>query len=147
MKKQFLEFLLFLIATASVAPAQITNPPLRSTDKTVLAASLTIATNGNDANPGTQEQPLATLEGARKAVRNLKKTTGLPTGGVTVWIHGGTYPLSKNFILEAEDSGSSGAPVVYRSYPGEKVILTGGRSISGFVPYKDQILKTDVSTQ
>jgi Right handed beta helix region len=136
-----------LIATASVAPAQITNSPQKPSDQSVQTTSFSIATNGNDANPGTQELPLATLEGAREAIRNLKKTSGLPAGGVTVWIHGGTYPLSKTFTLGAGDSGTSGAPVVFRSCPGEKVALTGGRSISGFVPYKDQILKTDVSTQ
>ena len=136
-----------MIAAASAALAQVTDSPQRTPEQTFQIASFAIATYGNDANPGTQEQPLATLEGAREAIKKLKKTSGLPAGGVTVWIHGGTYLLSKTFTLGADDSGAKGAPVVFRSCPGDKVILSGGRPISGFVAYKDQILKTDVSTQ
>ena len=83
----------FFIATASVSHAQFTNSPQKPPDQAVQAASFTIATNGDDKNPGTQQQPFATLEGARGAIRNLKKRSGLPPGGVTVWIHGGIYPL------------------------------------------------------
>lgn len=90
------------------------------------------------------ERPWATLEGARNAVRTLKKNQGLPTGGIVVWLQGGTYRLSQTFVLNTEDSGATGAPLIFRACPGQKVILTGGLSISGFVPYKDQILKTDV---
>ncbi|RMD84775.1 MAG: PDZ domain-containing protein [Lentisphaerae bacterium] len=44
---------------------------------------------------------------------------------VTVWVHPGTYHFSRTFRLEAEDSGSAGAPIIYRAVPGAEVILKG----------------------
>ena len=106
-----------------------------------------MATNGNDSNNGSKERPFATLERARDAVRQLKKESGLPSDGVTVWVRGGTYPLAKTFSLGSEDSGAPGSPVAYRAFPGEKVTITGGRSITGFTPWKGEILKADVASQ
>ena len=42
---------------------------------------------------GGSDGPFATLEAARDAVRALKRS-GLPEGGVTVWIRAGTYRRS-----------------------------------------------------
>ena len=52
---------------------------------------LYVSPQGNDANPGTRENPLSSLEGARDAIRHLRKDDGLPDGGITVWIGAGTY--------------------------------------------------------
>jgi len=144
---------LIILGAALLAPlsalAQSTNA--QSSPATSLATAsaveFTIAPNGNDANPGTKDQPFSTLERARDAIRQLKTGGQFPSAGVTVWLRGGIYPLSQTFKLAAQDSGKPGAAVVYRAYPQEKPILTGGRVITGFVPYKDKILKTDVSTQ
>ena len=114
---------------------------------TALTNEFYIAPNGNDTNLGTKDQPFATLDRACDAVRNLKLAKEYPASGVTVWLRGGVYSLSQTFRLGSQDSGLPGAPVVYRAYQQEKPILTGGRIITGFVPYKDKILKTDVSTQ
>jgi hypothetical protein len=38
---------------------------------TASALDLYVAPSGNDANPGTQDQPFATLTGARDAIRQL----------------------------------------------------------------------------
>lgn len=106
-----------------------------------------VASNGSDTAPGTKEHPFATLEKARDAVRNQTKVSGLPPGGVTVWVRGGTFPLARTFTLGKEDSGKPGSPVIYRSFPGEKATLTGGRSITGFVPHQGAILKADLGSQ
>ncbi len=89
---------------------------------------LFVATNGSDAAEGTKGKPLATLEGARDAIRRLKKA-GSSLGPVTVWVRGGTYSRTKTFELKEEDSGAADAPVVYRAYGDEKVHLVGGREI------------------
>jgi parallel beta-helix repeat protein len=104
-----------------------------------------VATNGDDANPGTKEKPFATLEHARDAVRQSK--TGKPGAKAHVFVRAGTYELAKTFKLDAADSGAEGAPVVYAPYLKETVLLIGGKRITGFTPYKGQILKTDVSAQ
>lgn len=85
--------------------------------------------NGNDSNPGTIDQPLATLEAARDAIRELKSTTGLPSGGVTVWIRGGVYERETTFQLSSEDSGESDKPIIYRAYPNEEIRIIGASKI------------------
>ncbi len=105
---------------------------------TFAATEFFVARNGNDANSGSREQPLATLEAARDAIRSLKRAQGkLPDGGVTVWILGGDYPRTRSFDLTAQDSGQPGAPVVFRALPGATVRLLGGRTLSGFSPVTD----------
>jgi len=97
-----------------------------------------VATDGADENPGTEARPFATLERARDAVRELKKGDGLPEGGITAYIRGGTYALAKTFELTEEDGGTEAAPVVYRGQPGEEVRLTGAREVKGFAPVTDE---------
>src|ERR1043165_7056142 len=89
-----------------------------------------VAPNGRDTNPGTERRPLATLERARDELRKLKKKGSLRSREVTVWIRGGTYPLKKTFELAAEDSGTSGAPILYRAFKQEQPRLIGGIEFS-----------------
>jgi hypothetical protein len=98
---------------------------------TVGAADLHVATGGKDTNEGTQAAPFGSLARARDAIRAMKKGAGLPGGGVTVWIHKGTYPLADSLILGGEDSGTDDRPIVYRAADGEEVRLVGGRELPG----------------
>ena len=77
--------------------------------------ALYVAPDGSDGNPGTRAKPFATLEGARDAIRALKKAGGLPEGGATVVIRGGVYERKNTFALTRADSGTPDAPVVYRA--------------------------------
>ena len=65
-----------------------------------------MATEGNDANPGTEDQPFATLERARDEIRQRKAAGPLPAGGITVELRGGVYELSRPLELTAQDSGT-----------------------------------------
>jgi len=103
----------------------------------VSAVEFFIATDGNDAWEGTRARPLATLEGAREAIRALKRTGPLPADGVTVWLRGGVYPRTESFTLEAEDSGTADTPIVYRACAGEEARLVGGRPVTGWTPVTD----------
>lgn len=77
------------------------------------------------ATPG--ENTFPTLEAARDAIRDLKKSgSGLPEGGVTVEIPSGAWRLEKSFILDERDSGAEGAPVVWRGSGAEVTVLRGG---------------------
>ncbi len=101
------------------------------------AVTLTVAPGGADTNPGTPDRPLASLAGARQAIRALKAKGPLPRGGVQVVLRGGTYPLRETFALEAQDSGTAEAPIVYRSAPGETARLHGGAVLKGLAPVTD----------
>lgn len=92
-------------------------------------ADFHVSPKGKDANAGTKRAPFATLERARDAVRGLKQSSGLPVGGITVWIHEGDYPLTQSFALTNLDSGEPGRPIIYRAAPSENVRLLGGRDL------------------
>lgn len=87
-----------------------------------------VAVDGSDANPGTFEQPFATIEAAKQAIRKLKETKGLPEGGITVCIKAGVYE-TEGVKLEACDSGEESKPIVYRAYGDGPVTLDGGLKI------------------
>ncbi len=93
-------------------------------------AALYVAPDGNDTNPGTLEQPFATLVRARDAARELKKAR--TTGDITVYFRGGYYHFSETVIFGLEDSGSEKQLVTYRNYPGETPIFTSGVHITGW---------------
>ena len=90
-----------------------------------------VASSGNDSNPGTIDLPFKTFDGAKNAIRNLKNTSRLPKGGITVNVRGGSYDFTEySFVLDKEDSGSEDCPIVYKRYMDEKVILNGGYSVN-----------------
>lgn len=102
-----------------------------------VAREFYVGPKGSDKNPGTKAKPFASLEKAKDAIRTLKKTNGLPDGGITVWILGGVYPIGSSFVLNAEDSGTKDAPITYRGIEGEEIRLVGGQEITGFKPVTD----------
>jgi len=63
------------------------------------AATLFVAPGGNDAHPGTKEQPLATLEAARDAARKAG------AGPHRIVVLPGEYFLTKSLELDARDNG------------------------------------------
>jgi hypothetical protein len=98
----------------------------------VAAATLYVAPGGDDANPGAEAKPFATLERARDEIRRLKTAGPLPDGGITVEVRGGVLELARPLELAEKDSGAPNAPIVYRARKGEVVRLTGGRRVTGW---------------
>ncbi|MHC4199662.1 MAG: right-handed parallel beta-helix repeat-containing protein, partial [Planctomycetota bacterium] len=78
-----------------------------------------VATDGNDTNPGTRDRPFATLERARDAVREAKKTA---RASITVYLRGGTYRLKETVVFGLQDSAPDGHTITYRASPGEKPV-------------------------
>ena len=79
-----------------------------------VAATVHVAPTGDDANPGTSEKPVRTLEAARDAARR--------TGAKTVVLGDGIYRLERPLALDARDGG-----VAWRA------ARSGGAVISGSV--------------
>lgn len=108
-----------------------------------LAADFYVTPNGSDANPGTQTQPLATLERARDAIRSLKQAGPLKEP-VTVWLGGGTYTLSSEVKFGPEDSGTADCPITYTAVGPDPVVLDGGRRIIGWKKHDARLWVTTV---
>ena len=86
-----------------------------------------VSENGSDSNAGTEENPLKTLDGALKRVREsgyLKKKK------IEVVFKEGTYHFDKTVNFTADDSGSREFPVTYKGAVGTKVYFDGGYKIS-----------------
>ncbi len=108
-----------------------------------------VAVDGNDANEGTKESPLATLGGAVAKVREYKAANGLPEGGIKVEFAAGTYKVTEQTDLTEEDSGEEGKEIVYAAADGAEVIFDGGIELknSDFIHVTDEdvlaVLKND----
>ena len=90
------------------------------------------------ANAEGSDGPLATPVGARNALRRLRLGQGLQQP-VEVLLRGGTYQLSEPLRLWSGDGGTAQCPITYAAYPGEEPVLSGGRAIGGWAPYRDGI--------
>jgi hypothetical protein len=114
--------------------------------RVVLAGDIYVAPTGDDANPGTQEKPLATLARAQRAVRDMKAArAGKQPEGITVWLHGGTYYLPEPLVFIAEDSGTKEAPVCWRAAAGETPVISGAVKLAlAWTPHANGIFKAQV---
>ena len=112
-----------------VLASRTTLPPLAP-----FAAEVWLAPDGNDRNPGTQDQPVASLPRARDLARALRKNTA---GPLAVIFKSGMYPVREAFALTAEDSGQDGAPVVWKAAAPGQAIVYGGLHLGGFATVAD----------
>jgi len=119
----------------------------RADEKSVLYVS----PRGNDRWSGRlpapddtqQDGPLATLIGARDAIRRMRKENRL-TGAVDVMLLDGTYRLAEPLVLTAEDSGGAESPVTWTAFPGHHPVLSGARTVDGWKPYQGKIQQTQI---
>lgn len=112
---------------------------LLTTALAVSSESYHVSPNGKDSNPGTREQPFATLHAARDAARRTKGRF------VTIYLHGGTHYLAKPLVLTPRDSETAQAQIVYRSMPGETAIISGGERLQlDWYRYRNGIMQAKV---
>ncbi len=103
------------------------------------AAVFYVAPDGNDAwsgrlarpNAEKSDGPLASLAGARDAIRKLKRQGPLGER-VRVVVAGGVYWLAEPVVFTSEDGGTAQAPIVYEAAEGAKPVFSGGRRITNF---------------
>jgi hypothetical protein len=86
-----------------------------------IAADFYVAPKGDDANAGTKEKPLATLEAARDAARKAG------AGPHRIVVMAGDYFLAKTLELDARDNG-----LTIEAGDGGKVTLYGGALVTGW---------------
>lgn len=109
--------------------------------------TLYVASDGNDrwsgatasSNARRTDGPLATVQGAQRAIRRLRREGR--TGSVTVLLRGGTYYLRQPLVFTPADGGAlapgksaaeATATVTYAAYPGEQPVLSGGVRLTGW---------------
>ncbi|MCX7424504.1 MAG: right-handed parallel beta-helix repeat-containing protein [Planctomycetia bacterium] len=100
---------------------------LAMTTHALSAATFFVAPDGNDANPGTEAKPFATLPRARDAVRQLKQAGPLAEP-ITVLVRDGAYRLGESLTLDARDAGTAAAPVTWQA-AGKDARLYGGATL------------------
>ena len=90
-----------------------------------------VAATGNNANPGTREQPWRTVQ---KAAETLQP-------GDTVLIRGGVY---RENVQPSRGGTSEAARITYKAYPGETPVLSGSEQITGWTDVGHDVWKAVV---
>ncbi|WP_211234653.1 right-handed parallel beta-helix repeat-containing protein [Glycomyces arizonensis] len=96
------------------------------------ANTLTVATNGDDDNPGTLSAPLRTLQHA----------VDLAAPGTVIQIRGGVYAPEAN--VQINKDGEPGDPITMTAYRGEHVVIDGENmpytpgELDGSIPRPDR---------
>jgi len=104
------------------------------------AAQWYVSPTGDDAAPGTMASPFATLARAQEAARRVAGKEP-----VTINLRAGTYYLAAPLVLTSADSGTKDAPVTYRAFQGESVVVSGGQLLHPtWRPFRDGIMHTAV---
>ncbi len=94
-----------------------------------IMATYYVSPTGSDANPGTINQPFKSIDHARVVVAGINHAM---TGDIVVYVRRGTYNLTSPLNFTSKDSGTNGYTVSYQAYPGEKPVISGGRTITGW---------------
>jgi len=116
--------ILFLLVTGGAASAGASPAPAPAG-----ASTFYVSPAGNHSNPGTLSQPFLTVEDARQVIRG---SNGNMVEDTIVYLRGGTYTLSSTLNFDQLDSGTNGHDVIYKAYPGESPILSGGQIITNW---------------
>ncbi len=109
-----------------------------------------VSPRGNDAwsgrlpepNKDHTDGPFRTLQKAQKAVREIKSR-----GKTTVYFRGGTYPIRRSLQLGKMDSGRKGGRIFWKAFPGERVIFSGGKAVTGFHPVTESWALAHIRTE
>jgi hypothetical protein len=110
-----------------------------------------VSPEGNDQGPGSFEQPFATLERAKQAVRDLKAQI---SDDIVVHIREGVYYIDKTIVFGLKDGGKKGQTIIYKAYQDEIPVLSSAielknwqiaKSIKG-LPYiaRGKLYMTDI---
>lgn len=106
--------------------------------QSVTAQQIYLSPEGLDGNPGTRDQPMATLTGARDKVRQYRKNFDV-NKPVEIIALEGEYFMRQPLVLTPEDNGTSSSPLVIRSENGKTATFHGGMEVSGFEPAGDNL--------
>ncbi len=97
------------------------------------AADIYVSPTGSDNNPGTKEQPLATLQAAIRKARNLRRLNDATAkDDIHIILRGGNYQVLETIVIRPEDNGTRESSTFIEAAANEKPILSGGVQISNW---------------
>ena len=86
------------------------------------STQLYVAPNGNDANPGTQAQPL----------RTIQRAVDRAVAGTTIFLRQGTY----HEIVKIDQSGTAAQPIILAAFQGERPVIDGQYTLPDSPPVR-----------
>ncbi|MBQ9200854.1 MAG: right-handed parallel beta-helix repeat-containing protein [Bacteroidales bacterium] len=107
------------------------------------AADLWVSPKGNDSNSGSFEAPKATLRGALREAREMRRLGRELGDAIHIWHIPGTYYLDEPILIRPEDSGTKDCPTYihgtrYSQLPRQSDDMEGVQvTISGGMPLKN----------
>lgn len=112
------------------------------------SADLFVSPVGNDQwsgrlqapNAEKSDGPFASWERARDEIRSWKLTEKIPSHGVIVEVHPGTYSRADALTFNDSDSGSADRPHVWRAEPGAEVRIVGGVELNDWTVVTDPLV-------
>lgn len=117
--------------TASSGPSAATvTAPVPSSHATACTQQLFVSPAGDDGANGGLGRPFRTLGRAQLAARAAQSAA---RGGVCVNLRAGVYSRADGGVplaLTVEDSGTAAAPIVWRAYRSEDVLISAGLHVS-----------------
>lgn len=100
-------------------------------------ATIWVAPDGDDKNPGTKESPLASVDMAQRKARELRRLNDASVAeGIQIILKGGQYSLAEPLIFRPEDNGTPASPTRIIAAEGEKPVLSGGVRIENWQPVR-----------
>ena len=128
--------------------ALLSAPTMRPADAQPIPTTRYVAANGNDAwsgelpqaNAAKTDGPFATLGHALAEARRARQIAPGELA-VRLILRGGTYYLDQPIVLGPLDSG-----LVIEAFRGEEAIISGGRRVTGWQPWKGKVMQADLAS-
>ncbi|MGL6174668.1 MAG: right-handed parallel beta-helix repeat-containing protein [Cellulosilyticaceae bacterium] len=100
-----------------------------------------ISLEGKDTNPGTLAAPFKSFWQALKVIKNSQHMVEK----ITFWIREGRYTLNQTLVFDEEIMTNQNLHIIFKSYPQEKVVITGGVELeTQWETYKGEIKVCDI---
>ncbi len=90
-------------------------------------AEIFVAPYGTDNSAGSIEEPLATLDGARKMAAKLSESG---EKNINIYFRGGEYRMTQGVEFTKSDSGKEGGMITYSAYNDETVDFVGSVTLN-----------------
>ncbi|MES2894042.1 MAG: right-handed parallel beta-helix repeat-containing protein [Bacteroidota bacterium] len=96
-------------------------------------AQVYVAIDGNDAQIGSADAPKATLRGALRQVRELRRLNDSSIkNGARILVKNGTYYLNESILIGPSDGGTATSPTIIEAAPNEHPVFSGGVQVKGW---------------